>query len=54
MSCFDPSDVSDVDQLDMRIVEIHQTLVSDVDLVCDPLVVVWVLSDFWFLKWTMV
>ncbi len=54
MSCSDPSDVSDVDQMDIRIVELHQTLVSEVDLVCDPFVVVWVFIRFWFLKWIVV
>ncbi len=46
--------VSDVDQMDIRIVELHRTLVSEVDLVCDPLVVVWVFIRFWFLKWTLI
>ncbi len=34
--------------------ELHQILVSEVGLVCDPMVVVWVFIRFWFLKWTMV
>ena len=33
------SDVSDVDQMDIRIVEVelHQILVAEVELFCDPL-----------------
>ncbi len=40
----------------MRIVEVelHQILVSDVELGCGPMVVVWVFLRFRFLKWTMV
>ncbi len=40
-------------KLDIRVVELHQILVSEVELVCDPMVVVWVFQ-IWFLKWTLV